>query len=146
MCVKCYLLSESIDKKFNLDLFESQIHVWIIENILNTETPWQVFTSTFTDSNPVSNVLIQDGLTRPLFVYFCLFHSKQVLCKIGRWLDSNRGPMVSEATALPTEPQPLPKIVCFLSVRPSQDVFQLPLVPRIEQVCGLLLVTLHTNK
>ena len=38
MCVKCYLLSESIDKKFNLDLFESQIHVWIIENILNTES------------------------------------------------------------------------------------------------------------
>ena len=54
--------------------------------------------------------------------------------------------MVSEATALPTEPQPLPKIVCFLSVRPSQDVFLLPLVPRIEQGVSILLVTLHTNK
>ena len=29
--------------------------------------------------------------------------------KICRCLDSNRGPLVSEATALPTEPQPLPK-------------------------------------
>ena len=28
--------------------------------------------------------------------------------KICRRLDSNRGPLVSEATALPTEPQPLP--------------------------------------
>ena len=29
---------------------------------------------------------------------------------IAYWLlDSNRGPVVSEATALPTEPQPLPK-------------------------------------
>ena len=27
---------------------------------------------------------------------------------IRRWLDSNRGPLVLEATALPTEPQPLP--------------------------------------
>ena len=27
--------------------------------------------------------------------------------KVCRWLDSNRGPLVSEATALPTEPQPL---------------------------------------
>ena len=27
-----------------------------------------------------------------------------------RWLDSNRGPLVSEATALPTEPQPLPNV------------------------------------
>ena len=29
--------------------------------------------------------------------------------KVCQWLDSNRGPLVSEATALPTEPQPLPR-------------------------------------
>ena len=28
--------------------------------------------------------------------------------KFCRWLDSNRGPLVLEATAQPTEPQPLP--------------------------------------
>ena len=28
-----------------------------------------------------------------------------------RWLDSNRGPLASEATTLPTEPQPLPKLL-----------------------------------
>ena len=28
--------------------------------------------------------------------------------KICRWLDSNRGPLILEASALPTEPQPLP--------------------------------------
>ena len=30
-------------------------------------------------------------------------------------MDSNRGPLVSEATALPTEPQPLPIYQTFLS-------------------------------
>ena len=34
--------------------------------------------------------------------------------KIYRWVDSNRGPLVSQATALPTEPQPLPQnIILF---------------------------------
>ena len=34
-----------------------------------------------------------------------------------RWLDSNRGPLVSEAAALPTEPQPLPlkNLLCLVS-------------------------------
>ena len=43
--------------------------------------------------------------------YFRLFNtvaSTQMFhIKVCRWLDSNRGPLVSEATALPTEPQPL---------------------------------------
>ena len=51
------------------------------------------------------------GHSRPLFLYFYLFNtvdSKQTFGKFCRWLDSNRGsPLVSEATALPTEPQPL---------------------------------------
>ena len=37
-----------------------------------------------------------------------------------RWLDSNPGPLVSKATALPTAPQPLPKFVndsCWLHPR-----------------------------
>ena len=41
------------------------------------------------------------------FLYFRLYNtadSKQMLNKFCRWLDSNRGPLVSEATALPTEP------------------------------------------
>ena len=29
-------------------------------------------------------------------------------------LDSNRGPLVSEATALPTDPQPLPNLIPIL--------------------------------
>ena len=29
--------------------------------------------------------------------------------KIWQWVESNRGPWVSEATALPTDPQPLSK-------------------------------------
>ena len=51
------------------------------------------------------------GHYRPLFLYFRLFNtvdSRQMFhIKVCRWLDLNCGPPVSEATALPTEPQPL---------------------------------------
>ena len=43
------------------------------------------------------------GHSRPLFLFFVFSVNK--LCKC--W-DSNHGPLVSEATALPTEAQPLP--------------------------------------
>ena len=40
---------------------------------------------------------------------FRLFNTAdRIGIKIFWWLDSNRGPLVSEATALPTAPQPLP--------------------------------------
>ena len=35
--------------------------------------------------------------------------------KVYQWLDLNREPLVSEETALPTEPQPLPVDFGFLS-------------------------------
>ena len=43
------------------------------------------------------------------FLYFRLFNSFNSMVNIifGLWLDSNRRPLVSEATSLPTEPQPL---------------------------------------
>ena len=37
-----------------------------------------------------------------------------------RWLDSNRGPLVSEATALPTEPQPLAFWNLFMTSIPAK--------------------------
>ena len=62
--------------------------------------------------------VLKVGHSRSLFVYFRLFNtvaSTQMFhIKVCRWLDSNRGPLVSEATALPTEPQPLPKCWCRL--------------------------------
>ena len=45
------------------------------------------------------------------FLYFRLFNSlksKHGLHKVCRWLESNCGPLASEAIALPIEPQPLP--------------------------------------
>ena len=49
--------------------------------------------------------------SRLLIHYFRLFNpvgSKQkFFMKVCRWLDLNHGPLVSETTALPTEPQPL---------------------------------------
>ena len=50
------------------------------------------------------------------FFIFRLFNTQltvhnncSILINFCRWLDSNRRPLVSEATTLPTEPQPLPK-------------------------------------
>ena len=36
-------------------------------------------------------------------------------------MDLNRGPLVSEATALPTEPQPLPKLDYSYNIDPLQQ-------------------------
>ena len=53
------------------------------------------------------------GHSRPLFLYFRLFNTANsklnIPYRICWCLDSNRGPLVFEATTLPTEPQPLPK-------------------------------------
>ena len=55
------------------------------------------------------------GHSRPLFLYFCLFNAQltvykcSILINFCRWLHSSHGPLVSEATTLPTEPQPLPE-------------------------------------
>ena len=65
------------------------------------------------DLSKVAQSFLKMGQTRPLFSLFLSFQytvdSKQMFNKFCRWLDSNRGPLVSEATTLPTEPQPLPK-------------------------------------
>ena len=61
-------------------------------------------------------LFIKMGHSRPLFVFLFSLQStvNSVQYKFCRWLDSNCGPLVLEATALPTEPQPLPLKV-FLS-------------------------------
>ena len=54
------------------------------------------------------------GNFRPLFLYFSLFNdSWQWINIFCRWLDSNRRSLVSEATILPTKPQPRPWFVSF---------------------------------
>ena len=50
--------------------------------------------------------------SRPLFLHFCIFNTVNKYMpdvKVSWWLDSNRWPLALESTALPTEPQPLPK-------------------------------------
>ena len=62
---------------------------------------------------PASNFLM--GHSQPLFSLFSSFQYswQQKLLNINfcRRLDSNHGPMESEETTLPTEPQPLPNFV-----------------------------------
>ena len=56
------------------------------------------------------------GHPRPLSLYFRLFNLYvQLVDKVCRCWDSNRGSLVSEATALPTEPPPLPIHLCVCS-------------------------------
>ena len=60
----------------------------------------------------VPNICLKMVHSRPLFLYFCLFYavdSKHMFfIKVCQWLHSNRGPLVSEPTPLPTVPQPPP--------------------------------------
>ena len=59
-----------------------------------------------------------------------------------QWLDSNHGPLVLEATALPTEPQPLPNLIenGFCSLRHRKTT----LSPWIEQGGSMLLFRLRS--
>ena len=54
------------------------------------------------------------GLFFFMFVFSIQLTVNNVQYKFRRWLDSNRGPLVSEATALPTESQLLPKNTNYL--------------------------------
>ena len=57
------------------------------------------------------------GLSRPLLsLFFLLFLNVQMVDKICRCWDLNHRSLVSEATALPTEPQPLPMTCLFQTV------------------------------
>ena len=49
------------------------------------------------------------GLLFFILVFLIYLTENNVQCIFCLWLDSNRGPLVSELTALPSEPQPLPK-------------------------------------
>ena len=54
------------------------------------------------------------GHSRPLFSFFSAFQQFRVnmfITKCCRWLELNCGPLILKATALPTEPQPLPKSI-----------------------------------
>ena len=61
----------------------------------------------------LTEILI-NGAFSSLFFFIFVFliqlteYSKYKVCL---WMDSNRGPLVSEATALPSEPQPLPNLL-----------------------------------
>ena len=49
------------------------------------------------------------GHSQPIFLYFCLFYlNVQLVDKICQCWDSNLGSLVSEVSALPTEPPQLP--------------------------------------
>ena len=48
-----------------------------------------------------------------IFVFSTQLTENKCSIKVCRWLDLNRGSLVSEATALPAKPQPLPKDTPF---------------------------------
>ena len=84
--------------------------------------PFQVFTC---DKNFLSFFcsVFFNGPFRPLFHYFRLFitFDSKHMFKINfcQWLDLNCAPLVSEATTLPTDPQPL-SLFCLLHKKTRQ--------------------------
>ena len=77
--------------------------VTVYQSKLNLETNICLFLNSLT--------IIKKWAMPGLFLfYFRLFNTVDSKCSINfcRWLDSNRGPLELEATALPTAPQPLP--------------------------------------
>ena len=85
-----------------------------LDNVLSTVNSGSLFQ--FLDFYYLMSFLI--GNSRPLFFYIFVF-SKQLtinnfsIFENRRWLDANFRPLVSEVTALPTEPQPLPYLISF---------------------------------
>ena len=70
----------------------------------------------------------------PLFLYCRLFNTFDSECSIWiycLWLDSNRGPLEFEATAQPTEPQPLPSSGDLLNHQ-LPPIFQVRTYWRVE--------------
>ena len=57
------------------------------------------------------------GLFFYLFSSFQYSEQTNVQFKFCRWLESNRGPLVSKPTSLPTKPQPLPYFSLYFSLR-----------------------------
>ena len=57
------------------------------------------------------------GLFLLIFVFSIQLIKNKCSIKFCRWLESNRGPLVSKATALPTEPQPRPTAQMFLMTK-----------------------------
>ena len=53
------------------------------------------------------------GLFLFIFVFSIQLIINKCSIKFCQWLESNRGPLVSKASALPTEPQPLPSTLQF---------------------------------
>ena len=58
----------------------------------------------------LKNGTFSDSFSLFLSIQYSLQKTK-VQYKFGRWLDLNHGPLVSEATALLTDPQPLPRLL-----------------------------------
>ena len=66
-----------------------------------------------------------------------------------QWLDSNQGPLVSEATALPTEPQPLPIQICWIGIsftclvesKPVKQEVRRTVILPLDGECSLLKVS-----
>ena len=68
--------------------------------------------------NHCHSSFLKNGPCPASFYFICMFSIKLMVNQwmtFRRWLDSNRGPLVLEATALPTEPQPLPFFYIFVN-------------------------------
>ena len=70
-----------------------------------------LFTKRFIDSHTFDRQCFKKlGLSWPLFLYLSIFNKALLVQLIANKFVNDRGSLVSEVTALPTAPQPLPKL------------------------------------
>ena len=88
-------------RKFKERLITNALHfIWSLKNY-NTPVSIRVL------------CILKGQFAASFSLISCFRYSWQY--KVWRWLDSNRGPQLLEATALPTDPQPLSiiNVLCF---------------------------------
>ena len=72
-------------------------------------------------------IIFKNGLFPPSFFFIFVsstqFTVNKCSIKVCRWLDSNWGSLESEATTLPTEPQPLPIAWIFCPAKSIKFIF-----------------------
>ena len=85
--------------------------------LINQESEWVVDSNlSHAEFAPLAGTWCHKDFFPASFSLFSTFQYSWQKHKVCRRLDSNGGPLVSEATALPTEPQPLPYFAFFLKL------------------------------
>ena len=136
-CTKLVFFAFLVKIIFLWRIFYKTLTTGTIEECAKFEIGWysrHIIVPTFWTLPIEANLLysLEIGHARPLFLYFWLFITQLtvykclILISFCQWLDSNHGPLVSEATSLRTEPQPLPIYYILWPVKNYKRISVIP--------------------